>query len=41
MTCVASGGDTAPGRPAAAPSENLKTGAGVMCHCSDVTDGML
>lgn len=26
MTCVASGGDTAPGHPAAAPSANLNTG---------------
>lgn len=43
MTCVASGGDTAPGRPVAAPSENKKkkTGAGVMRHCSGVTAGLL
>lgn len=41
MTCVASGGDTAPGRPAAALSANVNTGAEVMCHCSEMTKGML
>lgn len=34
---MASAGDTAPAPLATAPSENFKTGAEVMCHCSDVT----
>lgn len=37
MTCVASGVETASGRPAAVPSESLNTG--VMCHSSGVTEG--
>lgn len=38
---MASAGDTAPAPLAPAPSENFKTGAEVMCHCSDKTDKML